>query len=300
MNFYPFHVGDYTLRTAHLEPMEDLAYRRLLDLYYVNECPLVGTPAEVARLIRLRSYASEVEAVLTEFFTDTPQGWRHGHCDEVIAQYHAKAKTAAENGKKGGRPPKTKPKAAGNPAETDPQSQQKPTETQPVNSANPAETGSKANQEPITNNQSKEPPLPPKGEKAKKPAKFDPRGACPPNASVEAWAAYCDLRKAKRAPLTENACELIAKKLAEHPDPDAVLNLSTQNGWTGVFPEKVTSHAASQQNRGQGAISAVDAVKQAIAAREAGEALAVAAGQAVAQDGGDLRPALDGEFRRVG
>lgn len=145
-----------------------------------------------------------------------------------------------------------------------------------------------------------EPPLTPQGGKSAKAAKFDALTACPPNASPEAWAAYCDLRKAKRAPLTEKACQLIAKKLAEHPDPDAVLNLSTQNGWTGVFPEQVTSHAASQQNRGQGAISAVDAVKQAIAAREAGEALAAAAGQAVAQDGGDLRPALDGEFRRVG
>ncbi|RPP48164.1 hypothetical protein IPC1156_32430, partial [Pseudomonas aeruginosa] len=37
MNFYPFHPGDYMLRTAHLEPLEDLAYRRLLDLYYVGE-----------------------------------------------------------------------------------------------------------------------------------------------------------------------------------------------------------------------------------------------------------------------
>ena len=26
MNFYSFHPGDYTLRTAHLEPLEDLAY----------------------------------------------------------------------------------------------------------------------------------------------------------------------------------------------------------------------------------------------------------------------------------
>ena len=37
MNYYPFHLGDYAARTAHLEPMEDLAYRRLLDLYYLGE-----------------------------------------------------------------------------------------------------------------------------------------------------------------------------------------------------------------------------------------------------------------------
>lgn len=28
MHHYPFHPGDYMLDTAHLEPMEDLAYRR--------------------------------------------------------------------------------------------------------------------------------------------------------------------------------------------------------------------------------------------------------------------------------
>jgi uncharacterized protein YdaU (DUF1376 family) len=40
MNYYPFHVGDYAAHTAHLEPMEDLAYRRMLDAYYLRESPL--------------------------------------------------------------------------------------------------------------------------------------------------------------------------------------------------------------------------------------------------------------------
>jgi len=69
LNYYPFHVGDYAAHTAHLEPMEDLAYRRMLDLYYLRECALPQEPAEVARLIRMRSNVAEVEAVLREFFT---------------------------------------------------------------------------------------------------------------------------------------------------------------------------------------------------------------------------------------
>ncbi|TXH13476.1 MAG: DUF1376 domain-containing protein, partial [Hyphomicrobiaceae bacterium] len=40
MHHYPFHPGDYMLDTAHLEPMEDLAYRRLLDFYYSSEKPI--------------------------------------------------------------------------------------------------------------------------------------------------------------------------------------------------------------------------------------------------------------------
>lgn len=73
------------------------------------------------------------------------------------------------------------------------------------------------------------------------------------------------------------------------PHPTTWLN---QRRW-----EDEVIHARSQrpdQNRPR---SAVDEVKQAIAAREAQPALA---GQAVVEDGGAVRPPLDGEFRRVG
>ena len=48
MNYYPFHIGDYASHTRHLTLMEDLAYRRLLDLYYLHERPLNArsTPVE--------------------------------------------------------------------------------------------------------------------------------------------------------------------------------------------------------------------------------------------------------------
>lgn len=142
MNFYPFHPGDYMLRTAHLDLTEDLAYRRLLDLYYINEQPIQGNADAIARVIRMRSNVSEVAAVLAEFFVETDAGWQHSHCDQVIAQYQAKAKQAAENGKRGGRPRKADASQE--------QSQNNPEETQPVISANPEESGSKTNQEPIT------------------------------------------------------------------------------------------------------------------------------------------------------
>ena len=145
MNFYSFHPGDYTLRTAHLEPLEDLAYRRLLDLYYLNESPLEGSPEELARIIRMRTSAAEVKAILDEFFSPSEAGWRHGHCDEVIAKYHAKAQQAATNGKAGGRPKKPK---------------DNPAETNPVSAGLPEESGSKTNQEPETNNHNQEDPKP--------------------------------------------------------------------------------------------------------------------------------------------
>lgn len=99
MNYFPFHVGDYAAHTAHLEPMEDLAYRRMLDQYYLRESALPADPAEVARLIRLRGNVTEVTAVLQEFFTLTDGGWVSGRCDDEILRMQdkqTKAKASAE------------------------------------------------------------------------------------------------------------------------------------------------------------------------------------------------------------
>jgi uncharacterized protein YdaU (DUF1376 family) len=85
MNYYPFHLGDYAAHTAHLEPMEDLAYRRMLDLYYLREGALPLEVSEVARLIRMRSEVEAVTSVLREFFVETETGWRHPRCDDEIA-----------------------------------------------------------------------------------------------------------------------------------------------------------------------------------------------------------------------
>lgn len=85
MNFYDFHIGDYVSHTGHLEPMEDLAYRRMLDLYYLRESPLPEALDEVAKLIRLRGHEAVITSVLGEFFHLTNRGWEHGKCEEVIA-----------------------------------------------------------------------------------------------------------------------------------------------------------------------------------------------------------------------
>jgi uncharacterized protein YdaU (DUF1376 family) len=99
VNYYPFHVGDYAAHTAHLDLLEDLAYRRMLDLYYLRECALPHDPAEVARLIRMRGNVAEVTAVLREFFTEVDGGWVNGRCDEEILRMQdkqMKAKASAE------------------------------------------------------------------------------------------------------------------------------------------------------------------------------------------------------------
>ncbi|CAB4195614.1 Protein of unknown function DUF1376 [uncultured Caudovirales phage] len=91
---YQFHIRDYLTKTRHLSPIEDLAYRRLLDTYYTEEQPLPSSPEQCARLIAMREYASEVGAVLSEFFTPTETGWTNERCDYELVKYHSKADSA--------------------------------------------------------------------------------------------------------------------------------------------------------------------------------------------------------------
>lgn len=57
-----------------------------------------------------------------------------------------------------------------------------------------------------------------------------------------AWAGYVEMRKKKRAVMTDRAVELriadLAKLKAEGEDIGAVLDQSTANGWTDVYPVK--------------------------------------------------------------
>jgi len=136
MHYYPFNIADFNLHTAHLTLEEDAVYRRLIDFYYDTELPIPKETQPVIRRLRLVSYTSQFEQILSEFFTLEDDGWHNYRCDIEIKAYRDKADTARANGKKGGRPRKNKG-----------------LETQSVILANPEITGSQANQELRTKNQ---------------------------------------------------------------------------------------------------------------------------------------------------
>jgi len=148
MHYYQFNIGDYAKHTRHLTNLEDLAYRRLIDLYYDTECPLIRDVKKLARLINMRENEQEIQNVLGDFFILDGDSFSQKRIDREITNYHSKADTARDNGKKGGRPKKPKP----NPEETQPVNSANPEETQKEPKPNPEETGSKANQEPVTSN----------------------------------------------------------------------------------------------------------------------------------------------------
>ena len=85
MHYYQFHIGDYKSHTHHLNIIEDIAYRRLLDFYYLHETPI--KQRDIARQIGMREYEQEVLAVLNEFFLSTDDGFINIRADDLIKKY---------------------------------------------------------------------------------------------------------------------------------------------------------------------------------------------------------------------
>ena len=141
MNYYPFNIGDYAKHTKYLSMYQDLAYRRLIDLYYINEGPLAANDADIAESIGLADYIQDVSKVLSKFFLISEGFYRNQRCDEVIAEYHAKAERA-----KGANKSRWKGKTSDSDMKSDTKSDVKSEQSHiPTN-----------NQEPITNNQIKD------------------------------------------------------------------------------------------------------------------------------------------------
>ena len=166
MHYYQFHIGDYKSHTHHLSLLEDLAYRRLLDFYFLHEKPIKHR--DVARQIGMREHEEDVMTVLNEFFISTEDGFVSPRADKEIKQY----KEFAEAGKRGAA------KRWGTPPNGEAIS--------PPN-ATPIAT---INQEPITTNHK------PKRESATS-------VACPPDVSQQIWGDWVALRKSKKAPITQ-------------------------------------------------------------------------------------------------
>ena len=206
MNYYQFHVGDYVSHTAHLDPIEDLAFRRLLDLYYQSESPIPNETKMVSKRIRLGSHESEVAAVLSEFFELIDGYWHHSRCDKEIAAYKAKSERNRQVGKLGGRPKKN------------------PEETMMVISGNPNETLTK-NQEPITKNQ----------EPKQKSIRFAALAALLAAGVVEQVAHdFIALRKAKRLPITKTALDGIGREASQAGMTLAdAIRMCVERGWGG-------------------------------------------------------------------
>jgi uncharacterized protein YdaU (DUF1376 family) len=220
VNYYPFHLGDYAAHTAHLEPMEDLAYRRMLDLYYLREDALPEDPAEIARLIRLKGCVDEVRTVLREFFTNNDgDGWIHMRCEEEIRKMQdkqAKARASAE--------------ASVN--------ARKARASLPLNECStvaerPLNEGSATNTNTNTNTKDKE--------ARKRATIFEPGAIDLPHwLDRVLWCRWCEDRKARKKPVSKEGAKAQIAKLdgyrLEGYTPQSVIEHCIAGGYQGLFP----------------------------------------------------------------
>ena len=173
MHYFQFNIGDYQSHTAHLSDIEDLAYRRLLDWYYLHEGPIPLDLNETARQIRMRSHCECITSVLQEYFEHTEKGWIHHRANREISKTVDKSSKASESAK---------------------------ARWNKVNHANALPTQSDSNAThntlPITHNTKNKATV----------------VACPDGLDVSVWQDWLKIRKSKKAPLTETSWKLFVKE----------------------------------------------------------------------------------------
>lgn len=97
MHYYTFHPKDYISKTHFLDPLEDIAYRRMLDYIYLNECHLPSDVAEIAKRINMRTHTDSIASVLSEFFDLTDKGYMNDRAEQEIAKYQEKSEKARKS-----------------------------------------------------------------------------------------------------------------------------------------------------------------------------------------------------------
>ena len=200
MHYYNFNIGDYMKHTLHLTPEEDLAYRRLLDMYYDSESPIPSDIPLVSR--RLRMDSKIVESVLKEFFDLTDEGYRNYRADGEIADYHKYLAKQKANGKLGGRPKKSQRKPTANPSLT---------QDEPKKSLN--------NKQQTTNNNHID---------------------TPSGVSESVFRDYLEVRKTKKAKWTETALKGLTKEAEKAGmSLQEAMELCCARGWVGFKAEWV-------------------------------------------------------------
>lgn len=231
MRYYNFNIGDYKSHTEHLSDFEDLAYRRMLDWYYLHEMSLPLEIGDIARLIRMRSHTDSIETVLREFFVRTATGWVNARADQEIERAGEKSAKASESARH--RWDKIKDAAAmrthseGNAANAKAQSAQGADKKK----ARPARRIS---------------------------------ADIPDDVDKAVWDDFISIRKAKRAPLTETALRAIEAEAHKAGwTLEAALRECAARGWQGFKAEWVKDSPIGGKNRQE----ALEARNRAVAER---------------------------------
>lgn len=223
--WYPFYWSDYSGKTMHLTQGQHGAFMLLMRWIYTTEKPIPHKQRfSIARAV-LEHEQSNVDEVLSEFFTKDGEFWHNDRCIEVIASANAKHEKRVNAGKKGGKAKAVNASSNATAMLYQPESQPEPYKLDTNVSNTPT----------------------PKG--------------LPDWLPVPDWRDFCQMRGTR---FTARAKQLVIGKLEklkqEGYDPAAVLQQSLERGWSGVFPIKGDYHGSNQitprqASRGNGGVA---------------------------------------------
>lgn len=231
MHYYTFRVKDYISKTSFLEPLEDIAYRRMLDHIYLTEEALPSEIDQIAMLIRMRSHTDCIANVLRMFFVLTDDGYINDKAQKEIEAYHCKS----EKAKASANARWSKKSSKDNNLDGD------------ANALQP-QSESNANHKPITNNQ--EPYI------QDKPVKFVFKNELIKMGAEEKLASeWLVVRKNKKASNTETAFNTFVSQVEKSGlDVNTVLKICIVKSWSGfnrtwVKPEDIQEHKPVEKQK---------------------------------------------------
>lgn len=230
MHYYTFNPKDYISKTSFLEPIEDIAYRRMLDHYYLTEEPLPKNIEEIAMLIRMRSHCDSIALVLRMFFEATADGYINDRAKREIDAYHEKSERAKASAM--ARWSKKSNEVNGLDCDAN---------------ALLDECESNANNKQLTNNHKQLTSN--KDIDSDKPKRFDFKKALiESGGSEDLVIAFMAIRKTKKATNSEKAFELFMTNVGKsNQSLNQILEICVQRDWKGFDPSWLQNQ---KQNRG--------------------------------------------------
>lgn len=231
----PLYFGAYLADTMHLTTEQHGAYLLMLMASWMRGGNLPDDDKQLAAVVRLQLPKWKLaRPVIAPFFNIKGGSWTQKRLNKELDAARGRAKVAADNGSRGGRPTKPKDNPDDNPEETQGRTQTKPI-TNPDH--NPQES-SLPLPLPIAL------PLPEPKTKANgaKPA-ADAAFELPDWVPKEQWDAWIEARKKKRNAPTTFAMRLAVSRLEQWREdgqsPAKILAEAAFGGWTGLHPLKL-------------------------------------------------------------
>lgn len=206
--YMPLWIGDYLADTARLTTEQHGAYLLLIMDYWRNGA-LPDDPVALAQIARMpRAEWMRHRRALLVYFEKREGRLYHKRIERELARSRRQRQTAAEKGRKGAL---ARWKQDNAPAMPRPAPGHKPSSPSPASVQNKTSAASGDLVFPL-----------------------------PEGVQAETWAAFVDMRRSKRNPLTAYSAKLVTRKLAALAhmghDPQALLETAIERGWTSVFP----------------------------------------------------------------